>query len=346
VFSRPTLQQLIDRIRNDLLARLSLDDPLRRSDAEAYARVHSGAVHGLYGYLSWIADQVMVDTAGAEYLERHASIWGVTRKAASFASGTATFGTQIGAVIPAGTVVQAFDGVEYAVTVGGTATGTTLALAIQAVTAGAAGNRTTGQTLTMTSPVAGVQSDATASEISGGADTETDTALRARVLARIQQPPHGGAEADYVAWALEIEGVTRAWVYPLELGAGTVTVRFVRDDDASPIPDAAEVAAVQAHLDPLRPVTAALTVVAPVAVPLNLTIALTPGTAAVKDAVTAELADLLRREATPGGTILISHLREAISLAAGETDHVLTVPAADVTHTTGQLATLGTITWA
>jgi len=123
-------------------------------------------------------------------------------------------------------------------------------------------------------------------------------------------------------------------------------VRFVRDDDASIIPDAGEVAAVQAHIDALRPVTAQVTVVAPVAVPLNFTLLVVPNTAAVKTAVEAELRALLQREAEPGGTILISHIREAISIATGETNYTLTTPAADVTHTTGQMATMGTITWA
>ena len=43
--------------------------------------------------------------------------------------------------------------------------------------------------------------------------------------------------------------------------------------------------------------------------------------------------------------ILISKIREAVSVAAGETDNTVTVPAADVTHTAGQIATFGTITW-
>ena len=63
-------------------------------------------------------------------------------------------------------------------------------------------------------------------------------------------------------------------------------------------------------------------------------------------AIEAEIIDLLRREAVPGGTVLLSHLREAISIAAGEADHALTIPAANVTHATGELAVLGTITWA
>jgi uncharacterized phage protein gp47/JayE len=142
-----------------------------------------------------------------------------------------------------------------------------------------------------------------------------------------------------------VSGVTRAWVYPGEQGDGTVVLRFMRDDDADPIPDAGEVAAVQAALDAERPVTATLFVVAPVATPLDFAIQLTPDTTAVRAAVQAELADLLRREAEPGGTILISHLREAIAVAGGETDHVMTVPAANVPHATGQIATMGVITW-
>jgi uncharacterized phage protein gp47/JayE len=179
-----------------------------------------------------------------------------------------------------------------------------------------------------------------------GADAESDDALRLRLLARIRQPPMGGSASDYVAWALQVPGVTRAWVYPLENGVGTVTVRFVRDNDVDFIPDAGAVTAVQEYIDARRPVTAQVTVLAPTAAPLDLTIALTPDTAAVRAAVTGELQDLLRRDAKPGGTILISRIREAISVSAGETNHVLSAPTADVTHLAGEMPTLGTITWA
>lgn len=349
MFARPSLAELIERAIQDIEARLpGTDARMRRSNLNVLARTHAGGAHGLYGYLDWISRQVLPDTADAEIMERWASIWGVTRKAASFAAGPVTLTGSSGSIIPAGTLLQAADGQEVETDVEVTLAAGTATVQVTALTAGQAGNLTAATVLSLASPIAGVNAQAVVASggFSGGADAETDTALRTRLLARIQAPPHGGAEADYIAWALEVAGVTRAWVYPAELGLGTVTVRFVRDDDASIIPDAAEVSAVQSHLDALRPVTAALTVVAPVAVPLNLTIQLTPNTSTVQAAVQAELADLLRREAEPGGTILISHIREAISLAAGETNHVLTAPVADVVHTTGQIATLGTITWA
>ena len=138
-----------------------------------------------------------------------------------------------------------------------------------------------------------------------------------------------------------------------ELGLGTVTVRFMTDDTtADGIPDGASVAAVQALIDQedRRPVTADVTVVAPVAKPLDLVISgLTPASAEVQAAVIANLTDLLRREASPGATILLSHIREAISIAAGEHDHVLVSIAgaapADFETTSSQIATLGDVTF-
>lgn len=347
-YSRPTLQEIISRTSADAVARLGLEELLRRDDVQVLARVLSGASHSLHGHVAWLAEQVIIDTAEAEYLERWANIWGVERKPAAAAVGNVTITGSNGTVVPAGTSLVRTDGVEYTTDAEATIASGTATAAVTAVVAGAAGNAVAGVAVNLTTAIAGLSSQATVASggLVSGADIETDDALRARLLARIQAPPHGGASADYVAWALEVAGVTRAWVYPAELGLGTVTVRFVRDDDASIIPDAAEVTAVQTYIDARRPVTADVTVAAPVAVPLNLTIQLTPNTSVVQAAVQAELADLLRREAEPGGTILISHIREAISLAAGETNHVLTVPSADVTHTTGQIATLGTITWA
>lgn len=348
-FERPTLQQQIDRIRTDMATRLQVGEAdLRRSNLGVLSRVMGDAVFALYGYVSWVADQTIIDTAEAENLERHSAIWGVARTAAAASTGNATFSGNTGVIIPAGTELTRADGQLYTtdaeVTLDGAGIATT---AVTASTAGKAANTDAAETLTLTEPIAGLSSSATVASggLSGGSDTELDDALRTRLLDRIQEPPHGGASFDYVKWAKEVSGVTRAWVYPMELGAGTVTVRFVRDNDASPIPDAGEVTAVQNYIDALRPVTVAVTVAAPVAVALDMEIQLTPDDSTTRAAVEAELEDLLLREAEPGATILISHIREAVSVAAGETDHVIVTPTANVTHSTGEIAQLGTITW-
>lgn len=344
---RPTLPQLIDQGAAEFESRLpGVLARVRNSVIGVVNRVMAGGLSALYKYAEWLNDQVWPDRADADYLPVHGARWGKNRLPAAPATGTVQFSGVDGSAIALGTVVQRSDGTQYATTAAGVIAAGMAAIAVQAVEAGQLGNAVLATSLTLTSPIAGVNSVATAqTALASGADVEAVEAWRARILDRIRKPPQGGADYDYEAWALEVPGVTRAWVYPGEQGAGTVVVRFVRDDDASIIPDAGELAAVQAAIDSVRPVTAITYVVAPIATAQNFTIQLTPDTAATRAAVSAELLALYRREAAPGSTMLLSHQRESISTSAGETDHVMSVPAANQVHTTGQLPMLGVITW-
>lgn len=347
-FKRPTLSDLITRIRDGIFSRLSFEQ-LRRSDAEVYGKELAGASHELHGHLQFIAQNVIYDTATSEYLDRWAGIWLRTSRLPAYpAAGNITFTGDNGTIIPEGSVLVSTIGVEYMTEVDATIAAGVALVAVTALSRGGNTNLLAGEYLSLVTPVAGVSSTAVV-DVNGltqGSDQEDDSKLLARLLARIQTPPHGGATHDYINWALEVPGVTRAWVYPGELGVNTVTVRFVRDDDASIIPDAGEVAAVYDYINALRPVTAILTVVAPIPVPLNFTISVTPNSLAVKEAVELELRDLLKREASPDGTIYLSHIREAISIAAGESNYTMTAPIADVTNTVGNITTFGAITWA
>ncbi|MDF7777860.1 baseplate J/gp47 family protein, partial [Sphingomonas sp. AOB5] len=223
----------------------------------------------------------------------------------------------------------------------------TATLLLAAEAAGAGNAMDEGQQLTFVSPIAGVSAVATVAVdgIGGGSNAEADDALRARLLQRIRNPVRGGAATDYVAWALEVAGVTRAWVYENWDGLGTVKLLFVCDGRADIIPEAGDITAVDGWIADRRPVCADVTVAAPTASPLAYTIDLTPDTAEVRAAVTAALDDLHAREAVPGGTLLISHIREAVSGAAGETDSTVTLPNANVTVAAGLISTRGAITW-
>ena len=345
---RPTLKELTDRIEDDLTSRLTGNSTLlRRSVLAVFSRVWAGASHLMHGFLEWVSRQVFPDSAEAEFLSRWASIWGVERKAADYASGLVTFTGNDGAVIPAGAQLQRSDAVLFTTRADGTISNGTVDISVEADEAGEAGDTEAGVTLTLLSPIAEVNSSAVVATggITNGEDEEIDDRLRVRLISRIQQPPHGGADFDYKEWALEIAGVTRAWVYPMHYGPGSVGVTFVLDGESNIIPDAAKVAEVQAYIEAERPVTAEVYVFAPTAVPLDLEISVTPNTSAVQAAVRAQLEDLIRREAEPGGTILLSHINEAISIAAGETDHTLISPTTDVTHSTGEIAVMGAVTW-
>lgn len=341
-FERPTVQTIINRIQADLESRLTTAQ-LRRSNAKVYARVMAGASHSLNGFIEFIAKQMFFDTAEAEYLDRWGSIYGLRRKQASKATGTVQFAFSGDEVeIPIGTLVQSESGQQYETkseSIEGSAT-------VTALIAGESGNVDSGDTLTLVSPLSGVKSSATTLGISGGADIESDEDLRSRLLARVRETPHAGTKADYEAWALEVSGVTRAWACPLELGDGTVVVRFVCDDLEDIVPTGEMIQHVQEYIDALRPVTARVSVLPPTISRVDFTIAdLEPENDAVKARIKEALVALFQRESTPGGRIYLSHIRAAISSAAGETDHKLVAPTEDVIPASGALLTVGEITW-
>lgn len=353
-FTRPTLTELVDRIETDFISRLALVGAvLRRSTVRVLSRVIAGAAHMLHGHLDFISWQLFPDLSAAEFLVRQAALFGLVKTAPTFA--TAVLGvTGVNAtVIPPGTTLTRSDGAEYTTDAEVTIAAGVAAPAVTAVLAGEDGTLTVGVVLNFQSPIAGIDSTAEVDSVTtDGTDEETTDALRVRLLARMQAPPHGGNDADYETWAKEVAGVTRAWVYPRALGAGTVKVIFVRDDDADLIPSAGEVTTVQTHLGTMRPTTAAVTAAAPVASAMALEIVVVPDTAATRAAVEAELEDMIYRDAEPGdaadasaGTILLSQIRGAISNADGVTDYELTDPVADVTVAAGYLTVLGTITW-
>lgn len=346
-FERPTLTDLVSRVSADFVSRLELQGAvLRRSLVYVLARVVAGATHMLHGHLDYLARQLFPDQSDDTFLIRQASVYGLTKTAATFAAATVEFTGTDGEVIPAGTLLVRSDGAEYETDADGTIASGAVEVAVTALVAGADGTLTAGVTLALESPIENVTSTADVVEsTSDGTDEETTEELRVRLLEHLAEPAHGGTEADYVAWAKEVSGVTRVWVTPLELGPGTVVVRFVRDNDADPIPSVGEVADVQAKIDDEAPAHATVSVVAPVDAPIDLTLSITPDTSALRAAVEAELEDLLLRESEPAATILLSSLRTAIGSTAGITDYTLTAPAANVTHTVNQLPSLGTITW-
>lgn len=346
-FNRPTLAELVERITNDLSTRLiGSVTALRRAVIRVFGAVYGGAVHLLHGHLDWITKQIMPDTAEGEFLERWASIWGITRVPASFATRTLTITGVDATLIPQGTVWQDSDEVEFTVDDDVTISSGTATAALTAVVAGITGNAIEASSLSLVSPITGVDSSGTVA--AGGVDAvddELDESLLARLLLKIREAPQGGSLADYEQWALAVAGVTRVWPLANTPAAGQVTVRFVRDNDVSIIPDSDEIAAVVAYIADLQPATADVIVLAPTPDTLNFTMAINPDTAAIRLAITAELTDLLSREAEPGGTIYLSHIQEAISQATDEVDHVLASPSANVVSSTGHMPVMGSVTF-
>ena len=359
-FSRSSLQEITNRITSDFKTRITgATSLLRRSVLAVLARVNAGAFHLLYEYLDFQARQLFISTADEAGLEAHSSEYGVPRNDAVAATGSGAATGTNGVVIPAGTELQSTDDELYTTDDEETVVGGTATLDFTASVAGADGNDDAGIILTFVSPIAGLSTSVTvdADGITGGTDEETDDDLRDRVLTRKRQPPHGGADFDYEAWALEVSGVTRVWSFPQYYGVGTIGVAFVRDDDAAILPDATQRAAVRSYIVEHEDPGTGLTVGCPVTAEpglfiielnsyaVNFEIAIYPNTSTVQDAIEDNLKDLIEREGGPGETIYLSEINEAISNAAGEERHTLTSPVADVGAAVNQVHVIGTVTF-
>jgi uncharacterized phage protein gp47/JayE len=353
-FARPTLEDLRLRIKSDLMSQLpGTDALLRRNNLGIIGDVEAGATHLLYGRLDWSFRQLFPDTAEGEYLERWASIWGVYRLPAETAKGTVQFPAQAGTSVPIGAVIARRDGVLFDVTTGGSVDNTSgmITVTVEAEIAGSAGNTDPGVQMTMNTTQPGVTPLGTVLDpgLAGGAPEESDDLLRTRLLLRIKAPPHGGSASDYVQWALEVPGVTRAWCYPVQMGPGTVVVRFMMDDvraDAQGIPQPGDVALVQQHIAAVAPVTAEVYVVAPVALPVNVTIAaLVTDTPDTRSAINAQLLDLFVRQAEPGVEMFASQFVGAINGAPGVQRFNLITPLLPIQPDVGQICILGVLTF-
>ena len=348
-FSRPNLNEIIERVETDITSRTSENEyPQAGSVAGVFAAALGGASHLLHAHLDWGIKQMLPSTATGEQLEEHARIWlKVPRKPAAFAEGEITVTGAPGAVLPAGTLFARGDGIRFVTTADLTLSASSGAVTVAAETAGEIGNTKAGTVFTMVSPVLGIQSSAPVglSGISGGSDVESDADLRSRLIRRIQGSAQGGADYDYETWALEVPGITRAWVLPLHNGLGTVSVAVVRDNDESIIPDEREIARVQEHIEEVRPVTARVTVIAPVEKKVQYRINLAPDTAENRAGVEAALKSFHLRESSMGGTLYLSRISEAISLAPNEFMHVMSEPAKDVTCAPNEILTFGGVVW-
>jgi uncharacterized phage protein gp47/JayE len=302
-------------------------------------------------YLDWLARQLLPDTAETEWLDRHGDIWlvnadGTTgRKLATLASGTVSFTGASGTVIPMGTRIRGV--AEYETTAEIVIGAGPTDVPVRALDAGSIGNANEGSTLTLLSQVPGADDTVTVVGIDGGTDVETDDQLRTRILHRIQNPPMGGAVADYVTWALAVPGVTRAWAAP-EQGPGTITVRFLMDDlraadDGWPNSD--DIQTVHNYIDTVRPVTVMdCYVVAPIKQFIDIEIAnLVPNTVAVAGAIEKNIRAMLHAMASPGATIYAAWVSYAIMSVPGIQSFNLISTDDYVMPSLGHMAVLSTI---
>ncbi len=179
---------------------------------------------------------------------------------------------------------------------------------------------------------------------SGGADTEGDEPLRARVLASYASLPNGSNRAYYESAALDTDGVAAVCVLPKARGLGTVDVIIASQNG---IPPAELVACVQSKLEKQREICVDVAVSAPtsVPVPVSVTVAVEEGYtfASVSASVKAALEEYFSGTLL-GKNVLRAKLGYVIFGVKGVKNYSISLPGADVSITANQLPVAGTIT--
>ncbi|MGS1019202.1 baseplate J/gp47 family protein [Burkholderia glumae] len=195
---------------------------------------------------------------------------------------------------------------------------------------GSDSNISTATAVQLMTPPAGVQTQATLLTMQGGLEVETYDQLRSRLLDRIQNPPGGGKVSDYKRWALEIPGITNAFVYPHRIAVGRVDVAVI---SGTGLPSQEEIEAVQTNIDLNRPAACrGVTVFAPELVTVEHVVQvqwsgsdLSDLHAALEPQFQAYYAAL-----NPGESAVRTKLGSLVSDAAGVTDYVMLTPAENV----------------
>lgn len=317
-------------ILRDISNQLPEADTGTDSDYGVRAAAEGSAIEGLYQHQDWITKQIFPDSADSDMLALHARVRGLSKKSATPASGTVQLNGVPGSPANAGLLVLLIGGLQYqttaAATIGADGTATVPAVAVMA---GSAGNVASGAALTVSSPPSDFTSVATIVSMVGGTDDETDDGLLARLLDVIRNPPAGGNKYDFRRWAMNVPGVSAAYVYPLRRGLGTVDIAITASGG---LPSDDTIAATQAYIDSVRPVTAKnALVIAPTIVPIDHEVnvdgmaptAAQPLIQASLDAYFAQLA--------PGDPYVRSKAAATISDISGMTDSQLVTPTANVT---------------
>lgn len=305
---------------------------------------------GLYLQAEWTWKQCFPQTAVGEYLDYHAALRGVERKAAAAAEGVIRFSVpeaaQTPRTIPAGTVCMTAGLVRFATTQEATlAAGTSgVDAPAAALEPGTAGNVAANTILTMALAPTGISACTNPAPFSGGADAEGDESLRARVIETYRRLANGANAAYYQQTAMAFDEVAAANVLPRARGVGTVDV-VIATPAGEPTQELLE--RVEERLQQAREIAVDVSVSGPELKPVNVSVCVRAEegrdaaqvTQAVEGAIRAWFDGRLL-----GKAVLRAKLGSLIYGVDGVENYTLTAPMADVDGEQAVLPVLGTLT--
>lgn len=331
MFIVPTLEEIRASLLRDYQTYYPNADTSEDSDAYARASSLAACAEGIYAHQKWLIKQFFPDTADTEFLEKHAGLRGLRRRNATYAAGKgATVSGNPDAVIAVGLQIKTEDGRFYDTTESAVipASGSVI-VAVRSLATGAAQNiKTATKGSFMAAPV-GVSTDVVLNDVVGATNAESDSSLLERLLNKIRRPAAGGNKYDYKDWALEVDGVEQAYVYPLRRGLGTVDIAITADNGVS---SDDTVRRAQEYIDQERPVTAKESkVVKPDVTKVNFNIQVKISGVALNDIKTA-INNALRdyfNGLIPGDDLIVSQCEAVVNNLIGVVDRRFIAPTAN-----------------
>ncbi len=364
----PTTKEINARIISDIESKINQSTPLM---FKAFNRVIAIALAGvftiLYKYGQWALKQIFTITQDDDSLELKGDQYDIPRKTATSAILTVDFTGDNGTLIPSGQQFRGnSNGLLYSVDEPVEIAAGTVSGDLNCLTSGSDGNLINGSVLTILKPISGLDNQATVTAaVIEAEDAEDKEVYRARIQDREKLPPQGGSLVDYLAWAKEVPGITRAFAWGHRenpsIAPGYVHVYPLSDDDpAGRIPSGSKLTEVHDYIDdptraPMQVVEIVVDAMDEIVFNINVT-ALSPNDAYTRNKFAENVAEyLLERE--PQQFYMQLDLKNVISRAGIEAIYInsgaqsvtLTIdigagPIEDYTLPPTELAKLGTIT--
>ena len=200
-----------------------------------------------------------IDDTFDTYLDKRVGEFGVYRKAGTKAIGEVKVEGKEGAIITNGTLIKAND--LYFTVLNDIELPTDNILYVEANEVGYKYNLLANTEFELVEKNDKVTKLVNEIEFTNGVDVETDEDLRKRFVKVVNNPSTSGNKNHYEEWALEVNGVGRAIVYPLWNGNGTVKVMIVGNDN-KPVSDEI-IEACELHISENMPIGCQLTVTTP-----------------------------------------------------------------------------------
>lgn len=271
-----------------------------------------------------------------EFLDGHAKGRGITRRAATAATGELTITGEPKTVIPAGSLFTTaaideepsidYETLEEAII----PESGSVTVAIQCRRTGTVGNTSANTIMLVGNKITGIASVTNPESVAGGAEGEDDDSLKARIddYDKSQGESYTGSVADYKRWAMSVPGVGNATVIPAKDDTGLVTIiitdangapateslcKAVYNHIMAPEDEGSRLANVNAFLSVVAPSTTAIGVKATVELEVDATLE------SVRTAFLAQLA-LYLPTALEQGEVKLSRVGAALSGTKGIND--------------------------